>query len=312
MMALDEQKVIDYLSENYAGSTAARALWMWAGGRREDIEYTAASQEQWGLLWAEAKKLQGAAPISLVREALFDHPHEEALFGFLDALAEQGLPEWRETAGVFLSQLKNLAPEFDPQALWAASQSMPALTADSHLAVIASTLRDLFSGEHRRVLKERFQVLKQGAQPPPPPVVADGMQRIVLRAIPEFVVFEDASRFGEVAEKIKALLNAATDASRETLMPVIEKMPEYMERLRNLPAKSGDKGLEAAVSGIERQRACLEKMANQEDPPAIENILQACVHLIWCTRGEAPEEGEEQAPAQEEAHAEGSEGTNNE
>jgi hypothetical protein len=311
-MPLDEQKVIDYLSENYAGSTAARALWMWAGGRREDIEYTAAAKEQWGLLWAEAKNLQGATPLSLVREALFDHPGDEALFGFLDALAEQDLPEWRETAGLFLAQLQTLAPEFDPQAIWAASQSMPALTADSHLAVLASTLRDLFSGEHRRVLKERFQALKQGTQPPPPSVVADGIKRIVRSAIPELVVFEDTSRFGEVAEKIKVLLNTVTDASRETLMPVIEKMPEYAEDLRNLPAKSGGKEREAALSGIERQRACLEKMASQEDSPGVENISQACAHLIWCTRGEASEEGEEQGPAQEEAQAQGSEGTNNE
>jgi len=313
MMPLDEKKVTDYLSANYPGSTAARALWMWAGGSREEIEYKTAAQEQWSLLWAEAKKLQSATPLPLVREALFDHPDEEMLFGFLDGLAEQDFSEWRETARLLLVQLEKLAPDFDLQAIWAASQSLPELTADLYLAVIASTLKGLFSGEHRKVLEERFQTLKEGVQIPPPTAVADGMQLIVLPVIPELVVFDDKSQFGDGAVKIRALLKAATDSSRETLMPVIEKMPEYIDNLRKLATKSGEKELEAAVSGIERQLACLEKMANGEDPPAVENISQACVHLIWCTRREIPEASEEQTPAEEESNtAGGSKQTNNE
>jgi hypothetical protein len=297
MMPFDEQKVIDYLSEHYAGATATRALWRWAGGSQEEIDYRDAAQEQWSLMWSEARKMQGATPLSLMREALFDYPDKELLFGVLDALAEEDFPEWRETARLYLVQLEKLAPDFDLQALWAASQSMPALTADSHLAVIASTLRDLFSAEHRKVLKERFQALAQGIQTPQATMVVEGVQLILVHAIPELVMFEDEPQFVNVAAKIRSQLNAATEGFSAT------SMLEYMEDLRRVPAKSGNKELEAAASGIERQLACLEKMANQEAAPAVENISQAGIHLIWCTRGEA-EEDEESPPAHEETHAE--------
>ena len=299
-MAPDESKVIGKLAEYYPGATSTRSLWIWAGGLREAIHYNRSPQEQWAALWELASEESRVTPITLVREALFDHPGDDELFSFLGDLVKDHFPVWKETAEVFRAQLKKLAPDLDAPLVAAAARSLPDLPEDQTFAMIGGTLRDLFSGELRQKLETRFTQLSQDGINPTPSDIAKGAQ-LLLRIIPELSVPEDMKAFGTAAGEIAALLKTVSDTATDSLAPLIDRIAEKLIMLQDLPVASDKTRFDAAVSGIQRQLDGLRKTAAGEPIPSVRAIGRAGVHLVWATIGQLPEgeaeTGEEEKPS---------------
>lgn len=246
----------------------------------------------WTGLWQIAREETGATPITLIREALFDYPDDDELFSFLDGLAEENIPGWEETAGVFLVQLEKLAPEFEPARVQAAALSLPELPPDQALALIGSTFRAFVAGEHRRLLENCFQQLSESAGALSPGDIAAGVQ-LLIKLIPNVSELENVNNFGATAGEAVALLKSVPDASPEAVMKIVNQAAEKITALKALPVASGEPYYDAALSGIERQMACLIKCINAEPVPPVEGVCRACVHLIWATVGLFAEDAEE-------------------
>lgn len=140
----NDKKIIEYLSEIYAGAAATRALWLWAGGVESELEYGKSTIDGWTRMWAKAKDGKGATPVAVIREALFDYPGDEKLLELMDGLADEIFENGRTAAAVLAALLETLEPDFDQKRLWAALQSFPEKSLDESLAAIFSSIQGKF------------------------------------------------------------------------------------------------------------------------------------------------------------------------
>ena len=124
-MALNDSAVIEFLAKFYPGPVASRALWLWAGGKEDEIEYKPQPLEQWHHLWNKARQSAGVTPATILRETLFDRPGHPELLGFLDTLTSETFPEGQSAAVVLVKQLEMLDPDFDPVLFYANLVSNP-------------------------------------------------------------------------------------------------------------------------------------------------------------------------------------------
>lgn len=140
----NDKKIIEYLSEIYAGATATRALWLWGGGVESELEYGKSTIDGWTRMWAKAKDGQEATPVAVIREALFDYPGDEKLLELMDGLADEIFENGRTAAAVLAALLETLEPDFDQKRLWAVLQSFPEKSLDESLAAIFSSMQGKF------------------------------------------------------------------------------------------------------------------------------------------------------------------------
>ena len=141
-MALDDQAVIAFLAGAYAGPVATRALWLWAGGEAQQIDYQCEPDQRWGRLWTAARNGEKATAEAVLRETLFDRPGDADVLNFLKDLAVETRPQSPATARVLVAQLETLAPAFDPQDLWPVLAGFPDCTRAEAFAALSAALQD--------------------------------------------------------------------------------------------------------------------------------------------------------------------------
>lgn len=105
------EDVLELLLEEYAGATAARAYWSWAGGEAHEVPLPGDAGEVWQTLWERAAEPGCAVSrVALVRELLFDQPGHPVLLEFLASTAAASHPELLEQADLLLVCLERLRP----------------------------------------------------------------------------------------------------------------------------------------------------------------------------------------------------------
>ena len=153
--------IVDFLSQEYSGSLAVRALWQWAGGTPEEVDFSVppgSIKDQWTVLWQKAAEGGSANRTALVRQALLDQPGTELLLKFLFYSSREGFFEERRQALVLLDYLKSHAPEFDKMPLYFLFEQMPVVKEEPLFAALVPLFSNQFTTAERQALAERFKI----------------------------------------------------------------------------------------------------------------------------------------------------------
>ena len=298
-MALDNADVIAYLSENYMHSLARRALWQWAGGRQSEVDY---GDDGWAAMWGRACAGSGAARIAIVRQALFDHPGEARLLGFLDALAAEISEDWRETAQLFTTLLEQTAPDFPHAKLLSLLLAFPEKPVDEAFAVVTSSMQGLFDDPQRELLESHASLwAKQGIA-----ITSGAVARsmiLLLKAIPKIVGMAAVHPYHDVAGMLFAPLERIAHPRVPAVFPATDETghaatPESdADRDKEAPAPrmdpaSGRDRTEAAEmrgSGVAGGVPSAETFIDGDIRPAVDAaLLKAAVAEMFDPMGRLP------------------------
>lgn len=304
-MKLNENEVIEFLSENYAGSVATRALWVWAGGGAQDIDYTKSATDQWNIMWEKASEDGPPSKIALLREALFDDPGNEVILGFLNAIADDEFESGRAAAPVLTFMLEKLDPAFDEKVLQATMLSFPKgfsedaddpenISKESQtemmFAALASSLQDRFKKDARSALEEKCEVLTKEQGFASKELISEGML-VLLECLPNMAEAAKTPEVQAAAKKIHAELEPLT--KKEDANDAVDKLTPLIERLKTMADDSGDKIFLAGCNGLDNQFKCLQCIYAETPLHSLEFLAKALIQALWGTTGVQEDEAEE-------------------
>jgi hypothetical protein len=159
-MATEDSAVVEYLACNYSGSVAIQALWQWAGGCLAEIEYVDPPEECWKTMWGKAGAGADAAPIALVREALFDRPGDPLLLGYFSSLPDAEFKERRRATAFLFALIQTLEEDLPTDRLCSLLHVFPVSDVNETLVVWAPAMQGKLDDARRRVLEERFREIQ--------------------------------------------------------------------------------------------------------------------------------------------------------
>lgn len=303
-MKLNENEVIEFLSENYAGSVASRALWVWAGGGAQDIDYTKSATDQWNTMWEKASEDGPPSKIALLREALFDDPGNEVVLGFLNAIADDEFKSGRAAAPVLTFMLEKLDPAFDEKVLQATMLSFPKefsedaddpenISKESQteimFAALASSLQDRFKKDVRSALEEKCEVLTKDQGLASEELISEGML-VLLECLPKMAEAAKTPEVQAAAKEIHAVLEPLT--KKEDANDAVDKLTPLIERLKTMADDSGDKMFLAGCNGLDNQFKCLQCIYAETPLHSLEYLAKALIQALWGTTGIQEDETE--------------------
>ncbi|MEE8430225.1 MAG: hypothetical protein V3S16_03170, partial [Candidatus Desulfatibia sp.] len=294
-MQLNENKVIEFLAENYGGSLATRALWIWAGGQAGDIDYIKPALDQWSMLWEKAKEDLAPSKIALLREALFDHIGNDTILGYLNAIADDEFEGGRKAAPVLIFLLEKLDPEFDEKEIQAAMLSFPkgfsedadepenpskeSLT-EAIFAALAAAVQNRFKKDARSVLEEKCETLIKEKIPASAGLISGGML-VLLQCLPEMAQASNTPEVQEVTQAIQGILKTLT--KKEDAGEAIGKLTPLLEKLKTLADDSGDEMFSAASNSLDYQFKFLKTLSEETPLHSFECLARALIQALWGT-----------------------------
>jgi len=306
-MKLNENEVIEFLSENYAGSVATRSLWVWAGGGAQDIDYTESAKDQWNTMWEKTSEDGTPSKIALLREALFDDPGSEVVLGFLNSIADDEFENGRAAAPVLSFMLEKLDPAFDEKMLQAAMLLFPiGISEDADdpenlskespteiiFATLASSLQDRFKKDVRSALEEKCDVLTKEQSLASKELISEGML-VLLECLPSMAEAAKTPEVQDAAKEIHAILDALT--KKEDTNDAVDKLTPLIERLKTMADDSGNKMFLAACNGLDNQLKCLQCIYAETPLHSLEFLAKALIQALWGTTGVQEDEAETEA-----------------
>ncbi len=244
-MAPNDEAIIECLAALYGEATAARALWLWAGGKEPELEYDPDPKTQWTTLWNRAGVDSAASRVFLLREALFDRPGDPELLGFMGAIAEARYAGSLAAASVVAMRIEALAPGFDPGALWCALLSFPENPLEVCLAAAAPSFQGRFPDASEKERPSAGEEAKgpDGAKQEASGPAADGPGSAAQgdetgeAAVPAGPVEAEPTGVRGALEKSLEKIVSGASASVETLAQEIKAMlasiPEMTEKARS-------------------------------------------------------------------------------
>jgi len=316
-MQLNENKVIEFIVENYGGSLATRALWMWAGGEAGDIDYIKPAPDQWRMLWEKTKEDIAPSKTALLREALFDHIGNDAVLGFLNAIADDEFEDGRKAAPVLIFMLEKMDPEFDEKEIQAAMLSFPNgfseavdepenfskenLT-ETIFAALASTVQNRFKEDARSMLEEKCETLINDKIPLSAGLIAGGML-VVLQHLPEMAQISNTPEVQAVTQAMQAILKPLS--REEGAGEAIEKLTPLLEQMQTLANDSGDEMFTAAGRSLDYQFEFLKTLSAETPLHSFECIARALIQALWGTSGIKEDKAEAEEPRDDAGSQEG-------
>jgi len=292
-MPLDDDNVIEYLADNYNGPVASRGLWGWAGGQEKDVDYSPDRIQGWRAMWTKARDDVGPAPISIIREALFDHPGNPKLLLFLNALASEFTEEWKELGILVVAMLKKIGDFSEKEELLPVLLTAPDDVEGHFFAVLASAVNKMFSTEERDNLLNGFEELNNGDGTASASAVGDAVL-LILQCIPELVQVKDKVAYQGEVEKLKVKMKAVAvadvsppaEGQNTVLKNAVEETRDSFDKIAAIAKDSGEPLFITAFHVIERFFQILAAMAEGKRS-AIPTLAAAdCVHALWATRQE--------------------------
>ncbi len=307
-MKLNENKVIEFIAEYYEGPVATRGLWVWAGGKPDDIVFIKPAPDQWRLLWEKAKEELSPPKIALFREALFDHIGNDAILGFLNAIADDEFEGRRKTASVFIFMLEKLDPEFDEKAIQAVMLSFPngfleaadepensakESQTEAIFAALASAVQNRFKEDARSVLEEKCETLIKEKIPASVELISEGML-VLLQYLPEMAPVSNTPEVREVTQAIQGILKPLT--KKEGVGEAIEKLTPLLEQMQTLAGNSGDEMFSAAGNSLDCQFELLKNLSEETPLHSFECLARALIQALWGTIGIKEDKAEAEEP----------------
>ena len=316
-MQLNENKVIEFLAENYGGSLATRALWIWAGGQAGDIDYIKPALDQWSMLWEKAKEDLSPSKIALLREALFDHIGNDTILGYLNAIADDEYKDSRKAAPVLIFLLEKLDPEFDEKEIQAAMLSFPngfledaeepedsakESQTEAIFTALASLVQNRFKKDARSVLEEKCETLIKEKIPASAGLIS-GAMLVLLRHLPEMAQVSNTPEVQELTQAIQTILKPLT--KKEGAGEAIEKLTPLLEQLKTQANDSGDKMFAAACNSLDYQFEFLKTLSEETPLHSFECLARALIQALWGTIGIKEDESETEEPRDDAGNQEG-------
>jgi len=165
-MAIDQENIIGYLSENYPGPVGIRSIWELAGGLPGEIQFTDSAKEMWSELWQAAEGPEGVTHTALIREALYDRPGEALLLTCLENMAREACPDAADAVPEMILALTVLGPDFEPVHMLLVLESFPECTEIEAFSVLTPRVQGVFEIAEREVLEKQIaEIRKMGSIP---------------------------------------------------------------------------------------------------------------------------------------------------
>ncbi len=299
---MDSAEAAGFIAERYSGSLDTRALWQWAGGRPEDVDFDEPPVGRWKKLWALAVENRGATRVSLLREMLFDRPGDGRLMGFLAAARDEKGSAWVEASRILVLQVESAAPAFDPDRLWAALQSFPALPSlverpgDTAFALLATAADSRLTAGERAMLEPRLAAA--GGRPAPGPEPARLEMEALLGRMSAAAAGGGREESGDAVKaamnRVLGLKDAAGFAGSAAGAPGgadlrarLRGLAAELEGLRKLAQAGANAALHAQIDALFRLQGSMYALADGDPAPPFSYLCDAMIQAIWATRPRA-------------------------
>lgn len=142
---------VAWLDRRYPSRTAARALWRWSGADPAPVEGPGEGPT-WPRLWPLAVAHDGG--VSLMREALFDHPGDPDLVDWIARLAERECLSVLEQAPAVASRFEAIRAELTPAGVRGVLRALPATTTREAFAAMVPVCEPWLTRPERERLAE--------------------------------------------------------------------------------------------------------------------------------------------------------------
>ncbi len=298
-MKLKEEEVVAYLVKEYPGPVAARGLWTWAGGQAAEMVFEKPARAQWEKLWALAGEEAPPSRIALLREALFDHPGDAALLGFLDAVSDDTFAPGRPAAGVLFFLFEKLAPEFDDEGLKAALTAFPLgliedpddpeapsdeRVVDAMLAAAASSFQGAWDKDGRETLEEKCRAIVEEDRPVSVELIVAGMKALCdnLPDMTEAASTPEAKKLAAALEKTTAPLPGK---EKEKLAEGLKPVAQVLKALKARADASNDAVFRSGCAILGYQYRCLAAVSEDVRLRSLRCPATAVIQALWGTQG---------------------------
>lgn len=316
-MAFDETAAVAYLRTYYNEPVAKRAIWKWAGGPVQAVDYEA---DGWQRMWALTGDTAPPHPMALLREALFDLPGSAELIVMLADAAKTRFPEGIQAAPVLAGLVESLGPGFDPDLLHVALYAFPSGSRHDVFAAVVESFQGRIAHidedtEQPRIeaetqgeagteserparnadpveqvalpgrLEQRLHELAGSAETPVAALWVRGIDYL-LEKLPEMTDTADNPPYREASGVLSKMLGeafASTDAAQRR--NAIRALP--LKPLADLADASADPIFMAGIAGVGRQIDTLLRSVDEQPIPAAAETAMGCLHALWAT--ERPE-----------------------
>jgi len=298
-MKLKEEEVVGFLSKEYGGPVAARGLWTWAGGETADMVFPKPAVEQWKKLWELAGEDTPPSRIALLREALFDHPGNDTILGFLDAVSDDEFPNGRPAAAVIFFLFDKLVPPFEAEGLRSAMTSFPfglidnpedpnppsveSLT-DTMFAALASSFQNQYNNDNRALLEEKCRGLIDENQPVSIERLTAGMTTL-LKHLPEMAGLSKTPEVEELVKELKKAVKPLAGTKKEQFPDIPAQARPILNQLKTHAEKSGDSMFKAVCISLDYQFQCLKAISENIPLRSFQCLAKAVIQSLWGTNG---------------------------
>ena len=203
-----DSALIGFLNGHYPTATDYRALWQWAGGTPNDLEWP--FHGSWEAAVTSLGDESTVTPLSLARQGLFDYPGTHGLLRLLRQWAKDdgaqlaGPVEWIAYVTHEWHQLGN--------AFGGLLAGLPTATIDSLYQALAPTLNGCYSESLATELEDTAATWADGTEPLcPPRALVDGMSASV-DLLPAWAGEPTGADYEEAAAEVKTLLDRVARA----------------------------------------------------------------------------------------------------
>ena len=287
---MNQDASIAWLTQHYPGPTAARALWLWAGGKETDMVYTDTAEEQWPALFKLARELDSISWISIFREALFDYPGDETILSELLEIPRD-VPDADQTLSeLFAVQLTELAPGLDPGGILAALHVIPDITRsdmnpakanERFFVLLAPSLNNRLTRKDRKTLRSRLSGELEPTQASPIRAIADGMKALVFRTR-DWCQSSEESAFKEIEAELKTILDSVSQSEEIPSNSALDPADSLLEKLSDLIDPSEKQMGNAAINGLKNQLNGL-RQAMESRLRSFEDAQSGLFDALWAT-----------------------------
>lgn len=290
-MMVDDQTVIAFLAEKYAGPVATRALWLWAGGDANVAVYEGEPEEIWGQLWDLAGDGAGFYQLALVREALYDNPGQPVLMEYLQSVAvESDLAAGQVFTALAVACEEAALEAFLPVLL----ATLPDQAAEPLFPALAVAVHQNLPHAIRNGLEPLLPKYDPGTAGVAP--LAKGLL-FALRFIPRWLDLPPDHPYHAIVRNLVLLLKpmekqaeADTDLEAATgddpIDPVreaIDRMRPHVDQLQTLTVENNAALFTAATAGCQQAFLYLERIVCSDGLPVPDTTARAILQAFWAT-----------------------------
>lgn len=288
---MDGNELTEWLSHHYPGATAARSLWLWAGGLETDMIYAETGAKQWTAILNRANELDRVSRISILREALFDYPGDEILISQLIEIAKDISEADQTIAEILVLQLMESAPDFDQDEIMAALHIIPdiaqrdeesAKPKEMYFSLLTPSLNNRFSKNDRKALRNRLSADPGLTKSSRVTAIAKGMKTLISRTRIWYQSPDD-SAYTEIETDLKSVLDSVIQTEEVPPVSALDKAPPLLKKLSKLVDPSNQRMFKAAIIGLENQLDGL-KQAIDNRPRSLKKIQKGLSDGLWATR----------------------------